>query len=180
MTGCDIIRERLLAHDEGELTAEECRGLEAHLATCADCRRDAGLVREMLEQVRVLPVPELPPGSWEGLQATVRRRIAEERPPRPALWARVAARLRRFPALGPAPVLATATALGLLLAIGLVRTQRGPRELPPPAVLDVSEDLAIGQNLELLESLDLLEEIEVLERLELLGQLDGSRRHRMS
>jgi anti-sigma factor RsiW len=183
MTSCDHIRERLLAQHEGELRTEERRAVDAHLATCARCARDAALLDEVLERVQALPVPELPPGSWEAFEATLRRRIAEERPPRPAIWARLAARLRGLAGLRPVPVLAAATALGLLLAFGLARTQRASRDLPPVealAISAISEDLAIGQNLEVLEALDLLEEIEILERLDLLRRLDGGRRPRLS
>lgn len=180
MIGCEDIRERLLAHHEGDLAAEERRQVEAHLATCANCTREAGLIREALGRVQALPVPEPAAGFWEDFEATVRRRIAAEPPPRPAPWARVAAWLGRSLRQRRIPALAAATALGLLLAIGLVRTHRAPRDLPPVEALMVSEDLAIGQNLEVLQNLDVLEEVEVLERLDLLRRLDGGRRPRLS
>lgn len=180
MTGCDDIRERLLAHHEGELATEERLQVEAHLATCVDCTREAGLIREALGRVQALPVPEPPAGFWGDFEAAVRRRIAAVPPPRPAAWARVAAWLGRVPGLRPIPALAAATVLGLLLVIGLVRTHRAPRDLPPVEALMISEDLAIGQNLEVLENLDLLEDVEVLERLDLLRHLGGGRRPRLS
>ncbi len=180
MTDCDTVRDRLLLHHEGDLEAEEGRAVEAHLATCPRCAREARLIREALELVQAVPVPDLPPGSWETFGVTVRRRIAQERAPRPALWRRVVARLGGLPLLQPVPALAAATALGVLLAIGLTRTHRPPRELPPVEVMAISEDLAIGQDLEMLESLELLEEIEVLERLDLLQHLDGVSRPRLS
>lgn len=180
MTGCDDIRGRLLARHEGELATEERRQVEAHLATCEGCTREAGMIREALGRVQAMPVPEPPAGFWEDLEATVRRRIAAEPPPRLAPWARVAAWLGRSLRQRRIPALAAATALGLLLAIGLVRTHRAPRDLPPVEALMVSEDLAIGQNLEVLENLDLLEEVEILERLDLLRQLGGGRRPRLS
>ncbi|MBI2561038.1 MAG: zf-HC2 domain-containing protein [candidate division NC10 bacterium] len=99
MTGCDDIRERLLAHHEGELATEERLQVEAHLATCVDCTREAGLIREALGRVQALPVPEPPAGFWGDFEAAVRRRIAAVPPPRPAAWARVAAWLGRVPGL---------------------------------------------------------------------------------
>ena len=183
MNGCDEIRDRLLSHHEGALGAEERRRVEAHLATCRECAREARLLREVLGRVQALPVPEPPAGFWEEFGAAVRERISAEPPPRPSLLARVAAwigglqgivRLRRMPAL------AAATALGLLLAIGLVRTQQTPRDLPPVEALAISEDLGIAQNLELLENLDVLEEVEILERLDLLRRLNGGTRSRVS
>ncbi len=39
-SGCDDIRPRLGAYDDGELAAAEARAVEQHLAVCADCRAD--------------------------------------------------------------------------------------------------------------------------------------------
>ena len=180
MTGCDEIRERLIAYHDGELPAEDRSAVQAHLAGCAGCAKDAALLREALERVRALPVPDLPPGTWEAFGSAVRARIAGERPPRPTWWSRVAARLGGLSLLRPVPALAVATALGLLLAFGLTERARPPRDLPPVEALAISEDLGIGQNLEMLESLDLLEEIDVLERLDLLQKLDPSSQRRLS
>jgi len=180
VSGCEVVRQRLIAHHEGELATEERLQVEAHLATCEDCTREAGLIRDALGRVLALPVPEPPAGFWEDFGATVRRRIAAEHPPRPAPWARVAAWLSQALRQRRIPALAAATALGLLLVIGLVRTHRAPRDLPPVEALMISEDLAIGQNLEVLENLDVLEDVEVLERLDLLRHLDRGRRPRLS
>ncbi len=180
MNGCDEIRDRLLSHHEGALGAEERRRVEAHLATCRECAREARLLREVLGRVQALPVPEPPAGFWEEFGAAVRERISAEPPPRPSLSARVAAWIGGLQSLRPVPALAAATALGLLLAIGLVRTQHTPRDLPPVEALAISEDLGIAQNLELLENLDVLEEVEVLERLDLLRRLNGGTRSRVS
>jgi len=183
MSECEEIRDRLLSHHEDALSAEEHRRVEAHLATCGECAREARLLHEVLGRVQALPVPEPPGDFWEEFFAAVRRRITAEPPPRPSLSARVAAwidglqgivRLRRIPAL------AAATALGLLLAIGLVQTRRAPRDLPPVEALAIGEDLGIAQNLELLENMDVLEEVEILERLDLLRRLNGGTRSRMS
>ncbi len=180
MTNCETIRDQLLAHHENELEAGERRLVEAHLSVCPDCAREAGLIREALARVEALPVPEPPVGSWQAFEAAVRRRIAEEAPPRADIWGRLTALFRGIFLLRPVPALAAATALGLLLAVGLIRTERAPREVPPAELLVLNEDLTIGQNLEVLESLDLLEDIEVLERLELLQRLDGGRRPQLS
>jgi anti-sigma factor RsiW len=179
MTPCDQVRDRLLSHHEGELEAEERRRVEAHLATCAACAREARLLREVLRRAQALSVPEPPAGFWEEFGAGVQRRIAMESPPRPSLWERVAAWGGGLFRLRGTPALAAATALGLLLAIGLLRSHRTSRDLPPVEALVISEDLAIGQNLELLENLDVLEEVEMLEQLDLLRRLNGSSRSRL-
>lgn len=180
MNRCDEIRDRLLSYHEDALGAEERRRVEAHLATCGECARDARLLDEVLGRVQALPVPEPRGDFWEEFGAAVRRRIAAEPLPRPSLSARVAAWIGGLQSLRPIPALAAATALGLLLAIGLVRTQQTPRDLPPVEALAISEDLSIAQNLELLENLDVLEEVEVLERLDVLRRLNGGTRSRKS
>lgn len=179
MIRCDQVRERLLSHHEGELEAEERGRVEAHLATCAACAREARLLREALGRAQALPVPEPPTGFWEEFGAGVRQRIAVGPPPRLSLWERVAAWVGGLFRLRGAPALAAAPALGLLLAIGLLRTQQTSRDLPPVEALVISEDLAIGQNLELLENLDVLEDVEILEQMDLLRRLTGSNRSRL-
>jgi anti-sigma factor RsiW len=176
MTRCDDVLGQWLAHHEAELDLDERVRVEAHFAACARCAQDAVFLREVLDRVQALPVPEPPAGSWEAFGATVGRRIAAERPPRRSPWVRLADWLGGIPSLRPIPALAAATALGLLLAIGLVRSERRPRDLPLVEALAVSEDLALGQELEVLKLLDLLEEVEVLEGLPLLRQLNGGRR----
>jgi anti-sigma factor RsiW len=180
MNGCEEIRDRLLSLHEEALGAEERRRVEAHLATCGECARQARLLHEVLGRVQALPVPEPPGDFWEEFGAAVRRRIAAEPPPRLSLSARVAAWIGGLQGLQPMPALAAATALGLLLAIGLVRTQRSPRDLPPVEALAFGEELGIAQNLELLENLEVLEEVDVLERLDMLRRLNGGTRSRMS
>lgn len=180
MGECKATQQRLPAHHDGELPEDERLAVEAHLASCGRCAREAALLREALERARALPVPEPPAAFWEEFEAGVRRRITAERPPRRPAWERLGAWLHALALLRPVPVLAAATAVALLLAIGLIRAHRGPRDLPPPDLLAFSEDLGIGQNLEVLESLDLLEAMDVLERLDLLRHLEGTRRPRVS
>lgn len=180
MSECETIRDWLLSHHEDALGAEERRRVEAHLAICGECAREARLLREVLGRVQALRVPEPPGEFWEEFGAAVRRRIAAEPPPHPSLSARVAAWIGGLQGMRPVPALAAATALGLLLAIGLVRTQQTRRDLPPVEALAISEDLGIAQNLELLENLDVLEEVEILERLDLLRRLNGGTRSRVS
>ncbi len=179
MNGCEAIRKLLIAHHDGEVGNEERRLVEAHLATCPGCAREADLIREALRRVQGFPVPDPPEGFWEDFGAAVSQRIAAEPPPHPSFWTRVASWLPLWPRLRPVPALAMATALGLLLAIGIVRTYRTPRDVPPVEAFVVSEDLGIAQDLEVLENLDLLQEVEVLERLDLLRRMDG-RRPRLS
>jgi hypothetical protein len=178
MSECGQIRDWLIA-PEG-LDADERRRVETHLAACQGCAREAASLREMLERVQALPVPEPPPGFWGDFQTTVRRRLAGVPAPSCSLWMRVAGRLRGLIGSWRVPALAAATALGLLLAFGLVKSRQPQRDIPPVEVLAVGDDLVLGQNLEVLENLDLFEEFDVLERLDLLQRLDGVGRLRLS
>ncbi|HYL80311.1 MAG TPA: zf-HC2 domain-containing protein [Candidatus Acidoferrum sp.] len=175
MRECGQIRDWLIVQEE--LDAEERRRVETHLAGCPECAREAASLRDLLERVQALPVPEPAAAFWGVFEATVRRRVAEAPAPHPGLWVRATSWLGGS---WRVPALAAATALGLLLAFGLVKSRQPQREVPPVEILAVGEELAIGQNLEVLENLDLFEEIEVVERLDLLQRLDGGGRPRLS
>ena len=58
---CEQLREQLDAYMDGELSADELRAMEAHAATCEDCKREleaAKLVREALGALpEEVPVP---------------------------------------------------------------------------------------------------------------------------
>ena len=177
MTECAQIRDRLIALEE--LDAGERRLVEAHLAACPGCAQEAVQIRQILEQVRALPVPEPPAAFWEEFGATVRRRVAGAPAPRPSTWAWVASGFGRLADPWRVSAVAAATALALVAVFGLVKSHRPQRDIPPVEVLAVGEDLAIGQNLEVLEDLDLFEELDVLERLDLLRQPNGSGRPRL-
>ena len=56
----DEQRERLSAYSDGELTADETRQLEAHIATCAACRNELAALRQVQALLRAMPEPHLP------------------------------------------------------------------------------------------------------------------------
>jgi anti-sigma factor RsiW len=68
---------------DGELAAEAAAAVDAHLATCPDCRAQAEAERALRARLRSLPGPKLP----VGLEARVRSRVR-----RGALSARAATR----------------------------------------------------------------------------------------
>jgi len=49
---CDQIAELLVPYSDGELSIDDCRRVEAHLAACTDCRRELGLLGRSLELAR--------------------------------------------------------------------------------------------------------------------------------
>lgn len=62
--------ERLTDYVLGELSPEEMRTIEAHLASCDTCRAEVVALRETLVTlVETLPNTHLPEGSWQAIQA---------------------------------------------------------------------------------------------------------------
>ena len=108
----DEQRERLSAYIDGELPSAEAQQLEAHLASCAECRRELDELRQLRTLLRALPSPR-PPRSFT---------LPETGPvPVPVTVARRERQTRR-----PSTVVARATqwagglaaAAGLLLVLG--------------------------------------------------------------
>lgn len=110
-TGCDWVRDRLPDRLHGRLDDAAVARLERHLATCEECRSEAGL----LEQLRATaPVPG-------GLEGRVRAAVREADRP---------ARILRFPVRRN---LALAATVVFALVTATVVTQRGGE--PDPASL---------------------------------------------
>jgi hypothetical protein len=180
MEGCVRVRDRLLDLVDGELSAEESRDVETHLARCPACSQEARELRGILAGVRTLPEAAVPDGLLDSFVAAVQRRIAGEPPPHLPFWGRIAAWLRGLPSLQPIPALSAAAVLGLLLAIGLVRTPRTLQLSPVPEVVAVGETFPIAQNLDVLEQFDLLEDLDLLEQLPVLRVPETGRPLKMS
>jgi len=88
MSACRDFRDLLSAHLDGALAPAEAAALEAHLASCGDCARALGELRETVARVRSIEAVEPPPGFAEGVLARVapRRRPLATRP-----WVQAAA-----------------------------------------------------------------------------------------
>ena len=108
MERCDEIRDDLIGFAEGELAPDAHRRVEAHLAGCAACAREAALLVETLTRARALPAPETPDAFWADFGATVRQRIAAETPPRRPFSLRVGSWGSRLSWLRPLPALGAA------------------------------------------------------------------------
>lgn len=81
---CEECRELLWAYLEQELQSEKLMELEAHLAECADCRRELEMQQEVMEMLQSLPDEELPEGYHQELMQK--------------LWAEAAPNVVPFPA----------------------------------------------------------------------------------
>lgn len=65
---CSIVRKNLSAFLDNELDPQRHKQIELHILGCADCRREAAELREMIGFVRGIERPEVPTGIWEGIQ----------------------------------------------------------------------------------------------------------------
>ncbi len=64
---CRDLAAQLGLYLEGEAGAGVCAALEAHLATCADCRALVATLRKTIQLAHDLPPPPLPDGARQRL-----------------------------------------------------------------------------------------------------------------
>ncbi len=135
----------LIAYLQGELGAAKRERLEAHLASCADCRRERDAFAAILTALRAsAPSPsEIQWGRW---RAEVRGRLAARRG-RQRWWRR------------PVPV---ALSAGLAGAVLVVAWLGGERLAPHPDVASLEEVVGEGLELEPLEDLDVIQQLDGL------------------
>ncbi|GEM_PF-3271028 len=163
---CEDHLEASSAYDDGALGAEETARLEAHLETCAACRRRLAEYRALHALLGAEKDVEPGPGFLDG----VRRRVRAGGTASPPVRRRV------FTGMAAAAAV-TLLVLGLVF-FGRRKDLSGP---PPPAgdaaaVPGFSEvERAVEADpelLEILENLEALDRIEMLEHLPLLERMD--------
>jgi len=155
MDACEEIRELLNAHLDGELSVEDRRRVEEHLAACEACRRELAGTERVWRALGVLESIQ-PAGD---LAERVFRRV---------LTTRRAERVWRKSWFYP---LATAAALLIALVVGYT--------LNPPKTVDKSDPGAgvvvvppqNGDTREIVRNMDLLENLDVLEALDTLAEM---------
>jgi anti-sigma factor RsiW len=65
--------ERISAYADGELSADEARGVEAHLAVCTECTRELALIRTLGDAMKA-GLGERPNGSvWGQVHRSITR-----------------------------------------------------------------------------------------------------------
>jgi len=134
--------EKLSDYVDGELSADEQRRLEVHLATCADCASVLAGLREVVQTAQTLESSAPPMDLWPGIAA----RIAVDASPvgAPVTAKRAATRRglldwldRRFTITVP-QALAAAAALALVVGFGAWRMASRPNpgtvSAPPIAI----------------------------------------------
>src|SRR5438876_906783 len=70
---CDEARERLSALLDEALSPDERDALDAHVATCVDCRRELGLLRNTVALLRAVDPARAPAGFVDRVRAAARR-----------------------------------------------------------------------------------------------------------
>ncbi len=123
MTDCEDVRESLVLYAEGELSAEQNRSIQEHLARCVSCRQeDAGIrqVRSWLLDPDLFLPQEYP---WESLPSS--------------LAARVKGRRRRWENFGSLAWVAGVAAC-LLLGLILLQTVQDRSSLRRPSTTSLS------------------------------------------
>jgi anti-sigma factor RsiW len=149
-----------MAHDEtllvpylkGELSADERRSLEEHLAGCADCRATADDYRTVLGALAE-GAPAPPRVDWGRYQAELRAR--RDRRSSRRWW--------------PVSVALSGALAGVLVFLAVHDVTRPTRTTELGAI----EETVIGGKLDLLRQYSLVERLELLEDLEVIRHLDG-------
>ena len=132
---CDEARERLSALLDDALGPDERGALDAHVASCVDCRRELGLLRNTVALLRSVDRPRAPAGFVD------RVRVAA----RPAPWYRRLPRALFLPWPVKLPLEAAAIVLVGLLVVSLVKKtpeleQAARVQAPSPAVTEAPQE----------------------------------------
>lgn len=139
----------LIAYLTETLSSEERAGIEAHLATCADCRRERDGFATVLADLR-RSLPTAPEPHWGRWRAELRGRLE--------------ARQSRWRWLRPLPMaLSAALATGLLMVVWIGHERQAPR----PELTAMEE--VVVREYPVLERLDLLEDLELIHDLDRLA-----------
>jgi anti-sigma factor RsiW len=147
-------KTELIAYLQGELGPAERERVEAHLAACAECRREQEAFREILGGLAAAPAP-VPDLHWGRYRAELREKLTPRRAPR--RW------------LGQPLSLALSTAVaGALVAVIWFGGGREPNRLDTTS----PEELALGRRLDLLRQYEVVEHLDLLEDLDVIGDLD--------
>jgi anti-sigma factor RsiW len=126
---CWLIRRRLGAYEDGELSSGARSRVGAHVRGCEPCRRQLdGLGR--LRTALALDAVDPSEAIWTAFWPQVRTRIAASPPVQSPVWERVLGVVRARQRLGLAPALAA----GALAVLAVVAPwQRAPQQPPAPA-----------------------------------------------
>lgn len=152
VTECEAIWDLLSAYADGEVTPEEARTVETHIAACPECARDLQFMRETSQLLAHTPEIAPPPGLREAIFAVTTRRPPWRERVRAALGLSGAPRYRRLAWVGSA-----ACALALIGAgwVALLQPDSPGSRLtmqPPPLYFEHAPEHAAPAHSESQES----------------------------
>jgi anti-sigma factor RsiW len=146
---CEEVSNELIAFLDYRVSAGARRGIEEHLAGCADCRTRAEEFRELSAVLDEAPAVE----PSFGFDARLRQRIAAE-PARP-----------RFFSFIPQPRLALSMALMAAMTVFIVRLPKSNPVVQPATAAVQQEDFNAIKNLGVLENYDVVTKLGALSEL---------------
>jgi anti-sigma factor RsiW len=128
---CWLVRRRLGAYQDGELSPGARRRVEGHVRGCAQCGAELSALGRFKAALAVYTA-DPPEAVWTAFWPQVRDRIAAPAPATKSAWERGWETVRSRPRLGLAPALAAA-ALAVLAMVA--PWQRAPQQVPAPTVV---------------------------------------------
>lgn len=75
---CPDVVDLLSRYQEGDVTSEACRALEAHVDGCPACAKRCHSLRSVLAACSLSPAPELPPALKQAVTAQIRRSLKRQ------------------------------------------------------------------------------------------------------
>jgi len=128
---CWLVRRRLGAYQDGELSAGARHRVEAHVRGCTQCGGELSALGR-LRAALALDTADPPEAVWTAFWPQVRDRIAAPAPAPKSAWERGWESVRARPRFGLVPALAAAT-LAVLAVVA--PWQRVPQQAPAPTLV---------------------------------------------
>src|SRR5262245_65651045 len=128
---CWLVRRRLSAYQDGELSAGARTRVATHVQGCAGCRGELQALGRLRAALGV-DVADPPEAVWAAFWPQVRAQIAAPAPAPDPVWRRASDGLRARPRLGLAPALAAA-ALAVLAVVTPWQQRSTHQPLAPTA-----------------------------------------------
>jgi anti-sigma factor RsiW len=149
---CWLVRRRLGAYQDGELSPGVRHRVEAHVRRCAQCEGELSALGR-LKGALALDTADPPEAVWTAFWPQVRDRIAAPAPATRSAWERGWEAVRARPKLGLAPALAAATLAVLAMVAPWQRAPQqtpalGPHTLESPGIQQAALDQVVIQSIE--------------------------------
>lgn len=75
---CPDVVDSLSRHQEGDVTSDVCRTMEAHVDSCPACAKRCHSLRSVLAACSLSPAPELPPALKQSVAEQIRRSLKRQ------------------------------------------------------------------------------------------------------